>query len=178
MFPCLQDVVANALVNTGELFAAISQYLKHFGHTISFGQYFPENADPRKGNFWIVNPFAGDINACHLNAVEKESLIELSCDTTLMSKHKDLQLLQFWISLKNEYPELSDKAIKLLLIFSTTYLFIYLFIYLRPKNVHICTHMQKKKTYVRKAFHLYLSSRRNREIVWKLTLYFAFQKLH
>ena len=144
MFPCLQDVVANALVNTGELFAAISQYLKHFGHTISFGQYFPENADPRKGNFWIVNPFAGDINACHLNAVEKESLIELSCDTTLMSKHKDLQLLQFWISLKNEYPELSDKAIKLLLIFSTTYLFIYLFIYLRPKNVHICTHMQKK----------------------------------
>jgi len=31
-------------------------------------------------------------------------------------------LSQFWISLKNEYPELSDKAMKLLLIVSTTYL--------------------------------------------------------
>jgi len=33
-----------------------------------------------------------------------------------------LPLSQFWISLKNEYPELSDKAMKLLLIFCTTYL--------------------------------------------------------
>jgi len=39
-----------------------------------------------------------------------------------MSKHKDLPLSQFWILLKNEYPELSDKAMKLLLIFCTTYL--------------------------------------------------------
>ena len=120
MFPCLQDVVANASVYTGELFAVITQYSKELA--ISFGQYFPKNADPQKGNFWIANPFAGDINACHLNAVEKESLIELSCDTTLMSKHKDLPLSQFWISIKNKYPELSGKAIKLLLIFSTTYL--------------------------------------------------------
>ena len=39
-----------------------------------------------------------------------------------MSKHKDLLLSQFWISLKNKYLELSNKAIKLLLIFSKTYL--------------------------------------------------------
>ena len=113
-------MVVNDSVNTGELFAVISQHLKELA--ISFGQYFPENADPRKGNFWIVNSFAGDIKVCHLNAVEKESLIELSCNTTLMSKHKDLPWSQFWISLKNEYLELCDKAIKLLLIFSTTYL--------------------------------------------------------
>ena len=43
MFPCLQDVIANASVNTGELFAVISQHLKELA--ISFGQYFPENAD-------------------------------------------------------------------------------------------------------------------------------------
>ena len=120
MFPCLQDVMANATVNMGELFAVASQHLKELA--ISFGQYFPENADHQKGNFWIVNPFAEDVNACHLNAVEKELLIEPSCNTTLMSKHKDLPLSQFWISLKNKYPEKSDKAIKLLLIFSITYL--------------------------------------------------------
>ena len=42
MFPCLQDVVANASVNTGELFADISQRLEEI--RISFGKYFPENA--------------------------------------------------------------------------------------------------------------------------------------
>ena len=49
MFPCLQDVVANASVNTGELFPFISQHLQEL--TISFGQYLSDNADPRKGNF-------------------------------------------------------------------------------------------------------------------------------
>ena len=120
MFPCLQDVVANTSVNIRELFAVISQHLKEL--SISFDKYFPKTADPRKRNFWIVNPFANDINSCHLNAIEKELLIELSCDTTLTSKHKDLSLSQFWISFKNEYPELSCKAMKLLLIFCTTYL--------------------------------------------------------
>ena len=120
MFHCLQDVAEKPSVITEEIFALISQHLKKLA--ISFDQYFPENADPRKGKFWIVNPFAEDIDSCNLNTVGKESLMELSCDTTLMSKHKDLPLSQFWISLKNEYPELSDKAIKLLLIFSTTYL--------------------------------------------------------
>ena len=91
MFPCLQDVVTNVSVNTGELFAFISQHLQELD--ISFGQYFPHNANPRKGNFWIINPFAEDIDSCNLNTVEKESLMELSCDTTLMSKHKDLPLV-------------------------------------------------------------------------------------
>ena len=44
MFPCLQDVVANASVNTGELVALIGQHLQEL--TISFGQYFPDNAYP------------------------------------------------------------------------------------------------------------------------------------
>ena len=87
VFPCLQDIVANASVDTGELFTLISQHLQEL--TISFGQYFPDNADPRKGNFWIISsPFAEDIDSCNLNTVEKKSLMELSCDTTLMSKYK------------------------------------------------------------------------------------------
>ena len=73
MFPCLQDVVANASVDTGELFAFISQHLQE--PTISFGQYLSDNADPRKGNFWIINLFAEDIDSCNLNTVEKESLM-------------------------------------------------------------------------------------------------------
>nr|XP_039254320.1 SCAN domain-containing protein 3-like [Styela clava] len=130
LFPELNDVLNGAVKidvvtnssspNTEELFSVISQHLKDL--RISFGKYFPENADPRQGNFWIVNPFAKDNDSYNLNTVEKESLIELSCDTTLMSKHKELSLSQFWISLENEYPELSDIAIKILLVFCTTYL--------------------------------------------------------
>ena len=108
------------LLHTGELFAFISQHLQEL--TISFGQYLSDNAALQKGNFWIINPFAEDIDSCNLNTVEKESLMQLFCDTTLMSKHKDLPLSQFWLSPTTEYPELSNKAIKLLLIFSATYL--------------------------------------------------------
>ena len=96
VFPCLQDIVANASVDTGELFTLISQHLQEL--TISFGQYFPDNADPRKGNFWIISsPFAEDINSCNLNTVEKKSLMELSCDTSLMSKYKDFLQLRLHI---------------------------------------------------------------------------------
>ena len=108
------------LLHTGELFAFISQHLQE--PTISFGQYLLDNADPRKGNFLIINLFAEDIDSYNLNTVEKESLMQLFCDTTFMSMHKDLPLSQFWLSLTTEYPELSDKAIKLRVIFSATYL--------------------------------------------------------
>ena len=73
VFPCLQDVVANASVHTGYLFALISQHLKEL--TICFGQYFPKNADLGKENFWIVNPFVENIDSCNRNTVEKESLM-------------------------------------------------------------------------------------------------------
>ena len=41
MFPCLQDVVENILINTGVLLAFISQQLKEM--SISFDQYLPQN---------------------------------------------------------------------------------------------------------------------------------------
>ena len=70
MFQCLQDVVASASVNTRKLFAIIiSQHLKELA--TSLGQYFSENADPRKGNFWIVNPSAKDIGTRNLNTLRK-----------------------------------------------------------------------------------------------------------
>ena len=55
MFLCLQGIVANASVNTEELFTQISQHLQKL--SISFGQYFSDNADTGKGNFWIGNSF-------------------------------------------------------------------------------------------------------------------------
>ena len=102
-FPCLQDFVASASVDKIELFAITRRHLKKLA--VSFGQYFPESADPHLGNFWNVNPFSEDVTSCNLNATEKELLIELSCDATSVSKHKSLLLPPFQIALENEYRD-------------------------------------------------------------------------
>ena len=88
----------------------------------NFNNYFRENEDPHKGNLWINNPFMEDIKSCLLDSREKEKLIELSSDITLVSRHKMHSLPKFWISIEKEYPTLSYKVIKLLVIFSTSFL--------------------------------------------------------
>ena len=100
--------------------SSLSNKLKELAD--SFDHYFPEHEDPRRGNLWINNPFIEDVNTCDLNPHEKESLIQLCCDSTLQSRYKKESLSQFWISLENEYSCLTHKAIKLLLVFSTSYL--------------------------------------------------------
>lgn len=120
MFPLLGEFLIAVDVNQKVIFNIISQHLRALVE--NFDNYFPENEDPRKGNLWINNPFFEDIKSCVLDPREKERLIELSYDVTLVSRHKMLSLSQFWISLEKEYPSLSYKAIKLLVVFLTSYL--------------------------------------------------------
>lgn len=56
-----------------------------------------------------------DASSYALNCCTKKNLTELSSNVTLQS------LPQFWISLEKEHPSLSYGAIKLLIIFSTRY---------------------------------------------------------
>ena len=53
---------------------------------------------------------------------EQESLIELSCDETLKSAFRRQSLINFWIKQHSEYPALSDKAVRVLIPFATTYI--------------------------------------------------------
>ncbi|CAM4544720.1 unnamed protein product [Lepidochelys kempii] len=57
-----------------------------------------------------------------LNTEEKEKLIEISCDYELKRSFRNLSLINFWLSLRNKYPLLAEKAATVLLPFSTTYL--------------------------------------------------------
>lgn len=90
----------------------------------SFDRYFPKNEDPRHGNMWIIDPFAAANNENNkLSINEKESLIDLSSDSSLKAKFQlSSSKSQFWLYVKNEYPLLSEKAMKVLIQFSTTYL--------------------------------------------------------
>jgi hypothetical protein len=45
------------------------------------------------------------------------SLIELSCDTALKEHFDKLSLINFWLSCRNEYSQLSEKAVRFLMLF-------------------------------------------------------------
>lgn len=50
-----------------------------------------------------------------------ESIIELSCDTTLKDIFDKIPLMDFWLSYGQKYPVLAEKAIKFLMSFVATY---------------------------------------------------------
>jgi hypothetical protein len=94
---------------------------KHCGNLISdFKEIFPENLT---SEFWIRDSFSiEDILPESLKTKEKDELIELSCDGSLQQMFKKMDLTEFWLARPKEYPLISDKAVKFLLVFSTTYL--------------------------------------------------------
>lgn len=107
----------NKLVMSREIKKNIIEHLE--GLKLSFKKYFSK---PNEENNWISNPFNEEFfqKATSLSIVEKEKLIELSCDTTLKSEFKRKQLINFWVDIRNEYERLSDKTIEFLLPFTRT----------------------------------------------------------
>ncbi|KAL1268680.1 hypothetical protein QQF64_034043 [Cirrhinus molitorella] len=83
--------------------------------------YFP---DISKQHSWIQHPFANhteDVIAGLTNK-EQDSLVDLSCDSSLKLIFSEKTLNQFWLHVSNEYPDLANKAIMLLMPFATTYM--------------------------------------------------------
>jgi hypothetical protein len=75
----------------------------------------------------VISPFgaSGEHNintASDLTYAEKEELIGVSSYTILKSEFQDISLDSFWISLKNDYPAVVNKALDILLPFCTSYL--------------------------------------------------------
>ena len=84
---------------------------------------YPTEENPRPGNPWILNPFLVDVGTTNLNLTEKSHLEELACGDLLeLNFSALLSLSKFWIAVKTEYPMLHDRALSILLPFSTTYL--------------------------------------------------------
>jgi zinc finger BED domain-containing protein 5/7/8/9 len=70
---------------------------------------------------WILNPFFPCENH-ELSLLNESQLLELSLDKLLEQSFNTKNLNQFWISLRNEYPNLYEEALKKLVPFATTYL--------------------------------------------------------
>ncbi|KAH1173981.1 hypothetical protein KIL84_017820 [Mauremys mutica] len=88
---------------------------------LQFWEYFLEK--DQKTEAWIRNPFNAEAAASALMSLTvKDTLMDLSCDETLMLRFSEQALANFWISVREEYPELSSAALKALMPFTSTYL--------------------------------------------------------
>jgi hypothetical protein len=118
-FPFLDSFISeNEIQLDPELATNIKEHCENL--ITGFKEYFPENLT---SEFWIRDPFSiENIQPESLTTNEKDELIELSCDGSLQQMFKKMDLTEFWLARRKEYQLISDKAVKFLLIFSTTYL--------------------------------------------------------
>jgi hypothetical protein len=85
---------------------------------VSFAKYFPKlNVSEFE---WILNPFVGDPSG--LSFAEKEKLIELKNDVKSKTYFIEFEIAKFWVLMRRDFPELSEKALRALLPFGSSYL--------------------------------------------------------
>lgn len=117
-FPQLHKYAAsNELVVSQNLMSLITEHLSKL--TEWFSKYFAE--DNVEKFAWIQNPFHAQAPP-EFTSQEEESLIELSCDSSLKTRFTYSDLVEFWISVNNEYSTLCSKALRILIPFATSYL--------------------------------------------------------
>jgi hypothetical protein len=66
---------------------------------------------------WVRNPFVG-FSQNSVSMQEEEQLTELQCDRTLNMKFNEVPLDVFWISIRKEYPVISESSENLTSIFN------------------------------------------------------------
>ena len=70
---------------------------------------------------WVKNALRVQKRPLHFDAAEKEKFADMVSDSTLRQICKDL-LAAFQSNIKDKYPQLYEKVLKILLSFLTTYL--------------------------------------------------------
>lgn len=102
----------------------------------TFLEYFPSQADHLS---WVQNPFVESSDVQTLPIKEREQLIDISTDATLKTIFRQAEIVSFWIQIKNEYPEISERALKQFMPFvtNTSARDLSLFILLRKQNIEI-----------------------------------------
>lgn len=104
--------------DTSSLSLLVSSHLE--GLIEQLTDYIP-NKDSN-GVLWVVNPFSDQVvTKAELTARQHDQLIEISSDQSAKLTFNSACIDKFWIGIKNEYPELSTKALQTLMPFSTSY---------------------------------------------------------
>ena len=85
---------------------------------LKFKQYFSENLSSYER---IGRPFVQPTPSSFTEQ-EKEDYLDLTCDNSLKRKFNLVNPTNFWISLNDEYPTLTKKALQMFFLFATSYL--------------------------------------------------------
>jgi hypothetical protein len=117
MFPYLSVFITANNVNTEVLKISIISHINML--KIKFNHYFKDI-----DRTWIANPFSYNEQnlPADLNTLQKDKLLDISCNFVLKGQFECKDLFQFWVDLNENYPCLSQIATKKLLTFPTTYL--------------------------------------------------------
>lgn len=111
-----------ALAESVKITKLISEHLDTLEE--NFKYYFPSISI--KNFDWVRNPFIEftllEYEGMNLDINHQEELTELRNDRTLKLEYHEKDLDVFWISIEEQYPIISESAIKILLQFSTSYL--------------------------------------------------------
>ena len=122
MFSFTEEFLAN---NNVELNVIKPLVVDHLSNLLKqFENYFLPELDNTRLD-WIQNPFAVQQQSTeHLSLKSQEELAELSLDSKLLLllEFSGKKLHSFWLSVRTEYPSLSDSAVTALLPFVSTYL--------------------------------------------------------
>jgi hypothetical protein len=103
-FPLLQQFLTSNGVDFSQGMKSIFE--EHLSQLIIWLEKYFQN-DNIDIFAWIQDPFYAP---SEFTAAEQENLIELSCNNTLKTKFSTMELTEFWMSVKDGYPLLSDKA--------------------------------------------------------------------
>ena len=102
--------------NNKEMVSSVIKHLKSLQDKIE--KYFPPVST--ENYKWVRNPFLPlDTNGI-LNLKEEE-LIDIRNDGNIKLLLREIPLDEFWIKIQNECPNIGEKALVILLQFSTTY---------------------------------------------------------
>ena len=102
--------------NNKEMVSSVIKHLKSLQDKIE--KYFlPVSTQNYK---WVRNPFLPLDTYCILNQKEEE-LIDIRNDGNIKLLLREIPLDEFWIKIQNEYPNIAEKALVILLQFSTMY---------------------------------------------------------
>ena len=120
MFPTLEDVAEKTGLPLTSVQPVITTHLN--GLRDQFGEYFGEDA---MGNQWVRNPFSFPATARDGLSLqeEEEALVELRSNMDLKQRLGEMPITCFWLPMESEFPQISTKAMKVLIPFTSTYLF-------------------------------------------------------
>ena len=103
---------------TKEMIPIVVEHLTAFEENID--HYFP-SLNTEKCD-WVCNPFVDVPSNIGFKLCKEEELATISGDRSLKIKHSAVDIDTFWISIQREFSALAEKALLVLLQFSTSYL--------------------------------------------------------